>query len=355
MKKMMTMALAAVAVLGLASCAKESGEQKMDGNTQLTVRIDAPRLGTRAIEAGVADGYKTPLKDGRILIFDSEENLIMNRPLNVALAEGAGQVIDNVPSTAAVYIVGNIDESGAMFDLPDVPSWMYFSAVSSTVRDQQDVSKVVLANANNLPKTFSNVDLDAGTADVSVNLAPVVSRLQLVKTTGMTTDGEEALKYAVTGVYVSNYYPEFTYTGGSRGAIFTAFADGETHGGLAVYRDEAEVTAVTGVAQNAESKVWGYNVAAKNIPYLIVKVKLLDDYEINGEEYGSGDELFLTVGGYMNQGEKVTKFAPGTIYNIANLSFTADKLKKEPSEDVALTLTVEVDAWSYVEVDGVVL
>ncbi len=352
MKKLTTMALAAVAALGLGSCAKEGGGQTA-GSTDLTVRINNRPLGTRAIEAGVADGYKTPLADGKILIF-RDGNFVSAEDLDVALAETTGQVIENVPSTAEVYVVGNIDVSGAAFDVSNVATWTDFEDVFGAITTQQDASKAVMANAGNAPKAIENVDTTEGTADVQVNIAPVVSRLQLAKVTGKTDDGLANLAFAVAGVYVSNYYEDFTYVGGSHGTAFTAFADGATHGGLTEYQDETEVAAVAGVAQTA-SKVWGYNVAAGNAPYLIVKVKLLTAYTINSQNYDAGDELFLTVGSYKDAGATISAFAPGTIYNVANLNFTADQLTEEPVENVALTLTVEVDSWSYVEVDGVIL
>ncbi len=353
MKKISTMAMVAVAALGLASCAKEGGGQTA-GSTDLTVRINNRPVGTRAIEAGVADGYKTPLADGKILIF-RDGNFVSAEDLDVALAETTGQVIENVPSTAEVYVVGNIDVSGAAFDVSNVATWTDFEDVFGAITTQQDASKAVMANAGNAPKAIENVDTTEGTADVQVNIAPVVSRIQLAKVTGKTEDGLADLAFSVTGVYVSNYYPDFTYAGSYSGTLFKAFSDGAAHGGLTEYQDETEVAATAGVVQTA-SKVWGYNVAAGNIPYLIVKVKLLAAYEIGGVEYNAGDELFLTVGSYKEtSGATIAAFAPGTIYNVANLNFSASQLTEEPVDNVALTLTVEVDTWNYVEVDGIIM
>jgi hypothetical protein len=355
MKKMMMMALAAIAALGLVSCAKENGSQNADGKTNVLVKISNQPMGTRAIAAGVSAGYKTTLADGMVLIF-RDGNLVDDVVLDVTLAETTGQVIEGVPSTAEVFVVGNIDESAVTLDLSTVTTWADFEALFASVTTQQDASKVVLANTGNAPKAIESVDLTAGTAEVHVNLAPVVSRLQLAKVTGKTEDGATDLVYSVEGVYVGNYYENFTYVGSYSGTTpFKAFADGVNHGGLAIYRDEAQVLATAGVAQTA-SKVWGYNVVANNVPYLIVKVKLLMPYTIDGVSHASGKELFLTVGSYKKtDGTKIDTFAPGTIYNIANLSFNAGQLTEEPVENVALTLTVEVDEWAYVEVDGVIL
>jgi hypothetical protein len=354
MKTKWTMVLAAVAALGLAGCAKENGGQPEVAKTDLTIKINSQQVKMRGIGDGVANGYKTPLADGKVLIFN-DNNLVTSETLDVALAQGAGQVIENVPATAKVYVVGNIAESGAAFSLTGVSTWSDFEDVFAAVNTQQDASKTVLANTGNAPKAIENVDPSTGTASVTVNISPVVSRIQLGKVTGKTEDGLTDLNFAVTGAYVSNYYSNFTYVGGSQGdAPFTAFEDGETHGGLTVYQEETMVTAIGGVAQTA-SKVWGFNVAAGNVPYLIVKVKLLAAYTIGETNYTAGKELFLTVGGYKDQSDAtIAAFDPGTIYNIANLSFNAGQLTEEPVENVALTLTVTVDEWAYVEVDGVI-
>jgi hypothetical protein len=354
MKKFSMMAMVALMSLGLASCAKENGGQTVE-NTRLMVKINNQPLKTRAIAAGVADGYKTPLVDGKIFIF-RDGNLVTTETLNVAQAQGAGQVIEDVPATAEVFVVGNVAANGLTINPAAGSTWGDFTALFGAVTAQQDASKTVLANTGREPKAIESVNTTTGTAEVHVNMAPVVSRIQLAKVTGKTEDGLTNLQYSVTGVYVGNYYPEFTYTGGNHGTMFKAFADGVTHGGLAIYQDAVEVATTAGVAQTS-GKSWGYNVASGNVPCLIVKIKLLSAYTIGGVNYTSGDEMFLTVGGYKksSDGSAIESFEPGVIYNVKDLAFNMGQLTQEPIDNVALTLTVEVDAWSYVDVDGVIL
>lgn len=256
--------------------------------------------------------------------------------------------------------------------------------------------------------TFDSSDL---TASVSISLLPVVSRIELAGiTVGSLADREDPDYEAVTvntgfdltGIFLNDYYNQYTWSGSfeDTNAIInqtkTSLVDGidATAGELgdiftiAQKNVEYDTNKFVPVLAGSTSPVWAYNTTAGQLPKLMVRIQspaastspdgddinesslydsLIDsgltteEAAIAADTDGDGTHAttepivkYFTVTGYRAAGEttgQLSAFEPGNIYRVSAIPTDIDWMTT--AGEYSLTVTVEVEDWTVVELDPI--
>jgi hypothetical protein len=370
MKSKFFMAAIAVAMI-FASCSNEDKpEIDVVDNTEvyLTIKI-AGATESRAIEApGSSNPGTIQLQTGHIFVLSAADNVIQQVPLNVAAATGAGQVLGTkVAASSTVFVVGNVPAGVA-------ETWTTLAQIRNAVQaiqTQDQYQRAALANVASTPAVIGNVTGtgDNKTATATVNINPVISRIELSQIRAKETS--KITKFTVTGVFVDDYHPEFTWGGSFAGTMFEhgvgQIRPTDGYLGLARMHDRGtwigdiehptRPLAAFPAAVGGESRFWAYNVAAGALPRLIIRLEGIEFTEDDVDDEGNPiiytlkpntDQegvYYLTITGYTG----VNTFKRGVIYRIggedgdvnAGIIFDEDDLTVHPNPDV-VTLTVEV-------------
>lgn len=345
MKKLFLAALAATTLF--AACNKETVNVPEAGTTQLTIKIKGvAKSVSRAVEAPGTDAPGTiQLEDGYIFVInplgeveDSSEALDL-----VAATSAAGQTLaSSVASDSRVFVIGNIPSDVTVASLTTLDEIL---AATSDITLQADYTKATLANINSAPVAIT-LGATSAVADVVIN--PLFSRIELHKIQGGSDDTGTITAFTVTGVFLDDYFPEFTFAGGNDGTMFeqdqsTTFAGIGNTGSWAA--DGAPLAAVAGA-----NLVWAHNVASGGLPRFIIK--------LTGVKYnptGGGAEVtlevphYLTITGY----DGVDEFVRGNIYRIGAenaFTFGPEDLGLTPNPiDVPLIVKVRILEWVLAE------
>jgi hypothetical protein len=351
---------AAIAALAFASCTKEKNSTD-NGTQNLTVKITNAE--TRALQApGTA--IAATLSSGHIFLIDPSGNVYPQSPaLVVAEATGTGQVIAAVPSSARVYIVGNIPS-----DATGITSLTNIAAIQAAVSDIATNQGILYTDAPLINETGAPVGITlvtSNTATASIALTPVYARLELEGVTGGTYVEKNAsddptgnqsriTAFTVTGVYVDSYYPQFNYGGTGSGTVFQQLQSTVFNG----IGDPGSWVASGAPLKAAPASLnwWGYNVPGAGLPRLIIALTGIE-YEVSADDgenwavpatpaFSSTATYYVTVSGY--NGGTVTSFTRGNIYQIAadKMVFSTNDLHTTPNPTtVTLTVTVTVRPW----------
>ncbi len=265
-----------------------------------------------------------------------------------------------VPSDSKVYIVGNIPAAdastvAACTTLADIK---VASSLISTQNETDKYKTAPLANsdgnavaiAERTPASGNNLAVYAAT----VNLSPVISRLELVSIKGgADADGNKITSFRVTNIYVDKYYSAFTYGGDGAGSLYE-LGTATTYGGIytdAVNTNSSLVSSVPTVAP-ASSKVWAYNVAPKGVPTFVIALTNVKWLPAGGADPADIQDMgstvyYLSVKGYTG----ISAFERGKVYRIGvpgvnDFVFNIDHLSITPNPtDVDLYVTVDILDW----------
>ncbi len=271
----------------------------------------------------------------------------------------AGQrLTQQVPSDSRVYIVGNIPTDAATA-LPACTTFSQVQAAVSAISTQNDAvdkyKTAALANKTGQPSTISQVTAATST-DPAVYLAnivltPLISRLELLSVLGGANAGGDAITaFKVTGVFLDDDYPQFTFGGSSAGTQHSQLQS-TTFTGVTGDTGSWAANTVGGdlIATPGTGKVWAYNVASGSVTRLIVRLEDVKWQPSGGAEIDlTGTVYYLTVTSYTG----ITSFARGTIYRVgvsgeSDFVFTPDDLELEPNPiNVLLDVKVAIEEWT---------
>ncbi len=336
MKKIGIFAIAALTALGLSSCIKgkiEGGPVESSGN-HLTVRILGAQE-TRAVEELAGDDDTAEIENGYIFVFNGTGDIVTSEAFSADIK--TGQTLTKlVPANAKVYLVANATIETVPANLDDL------KALVANISTQTDYMKTTLVNSNQEAK---NITIDTqysapgpGEASVSIALAPAVSRLELVQVRDTNPAGTVP-KVVVTGVFVTDYYNQFTMAADYAGDIIKYTVEGTP--GLGD-QHEPGIAAVSKVYIPEAGKGWAYQVpGGGSQPKLIIRL------------YGEGVDQstrYLMVTGY---GDTFEGFKAGTVYRIGEIPFNSAEFTALPEEPVIpegyeLEVKVTVDPWEIV-------
>lgn len=352
-----------VVAMSVASCTISGGDSPKGVETvgSLVIKIEgmASRTGgTRIVEGQGSEGTGTIiLKNGHVFVLDNKNDVIHNEPLSPIQATGThGQEIKvRVPRDARVFVVGNYSgvlSTGSIKTLADIKS------IPGNISDQTDYKEAVLANQNGEARP---IVVSGTTATVSVPIAPVIARIELMKLSGAST----IKSFTVTGVFLDSYYPQFTYGGGNAGTMYRQLQRTDFAGVPGDVGSWPAVSAGSGYPFVASAdlpstsdvtEVWAHNVAAGGLPRLIVRMKDIS-YQLGSSApvvtVGAGNPAddgirYLTIMGY---GNLTTTFSAGKIYRISAIEFDHRKLADTPNPvGVHLTVAVQIIEWDVVSV-----
>jgi len=360
MKTRIILAIAAVAfAIGFAGCNKENaGVPSSAEMTQLSIRINGV-VSTRAVElpgSGTKGTIQVPAGNNHTVFVISPQGDVVkyvNLDVNEATSP-AGQVLPaSVRADSRIYIICNIPAE----DVATIQTLTTFNAIkaaASQMATQSDYTQVALANLTGEPVGFNAVD---GKATVNITISPLVSRLELMKVRATANANGDAISaFTVTGVYVDDYYPAFTYTGGGSGTPF-AQGQGDTFTGIG---DTGEwIAAGTPLAAMPDAgKLWAHQVASKGVPRFIIRLEDVKYIPNGGSEIALTETYYLTVSGYTSGINPVTNLERGKIYRIGSsngIAFTYDDLSLVPNPiDINLTVMVSIEEWEIEDTDVVI-
>ena len=357
---MRTRTLLAIAVaafiVSFTSCTKENaGVKSSDEMTQLSVRIHGA-VSTRAVElsgSNVAGTIQIPSGGNHsIFVISPQGNVIEYVDLDAdEVLSASGQVLPvSVRADSRVYIICNIPND----DAATIQALTTFGAIQSAISaiaTQTDYTEVTLANVTGVPVGFTAIN---GEATVNITIGPLVSRLELVKVqAAVNSVGDIISTFSVTGVYVDDYYPEFTYTGGGSGTPFTQGQSTEFYG----IGDAGDwiASGTPLAAMPDDNKIWAHQVVSKGVPRFIIRLEDVKYIPNGGSEIALSDTYYLTVKGYTFGGNPVTNLERGKIYRIGannGITFTYDDLSLTPNPvDINLNVMVSIQEWMIDEPD----
>ena len=334
MKKIFFIAAAMIVV----SCSVVVIEEKNE-TTQLSVKLSGV-VNTLALSSPASTAANTiQILNGHIFVIDRLDSVAHHEALNIAQATGTGQTLTTLVATdSRVFIVCNLP--------PDFPATHSLhalndiKAVTSAMTYQTDYTKIALANSDGQPVAIGSPV--SGVALVNVSLKPLISRMELVKVVG-----EYAIKaFTVTGVFVDNYYPSFTFSGGKSGTMFTQ-GQSTTFNGIG----DTDICAATGssslVAAPSGGKVWAHNVASGSLPRFIIRLTGVKYDTGSGIVDLSANTYYLTVTSYNFLGS--TGFERGKIYQIGGqngIYFTRSDLGAIPNAvNINIAMELNTDEW----------
>ncbi len=312
---------------------------------------------TRSVESGASTTTGTvKILNGRVFLLNGSTVIASEEFPNTVTTAGGGAKTWTLTATMAtntsVYVVANIPSGVTALNSPVGMTLTQIKDVVADISTQSDYTTVVLANSNYSAKALENVvspnpenNFAPGTATASIELAPVVSRLELgsVKATGSVITG-----FKVSGVYLTGYNDKFKFGGTAGGSVVNVALDNlPASPGYGVDLDDFSANA-SKVAAPTASKVWAYNVAAGSLPKLIIE---LSDITIANGTVPAGKQ-YLRVSGYTGG---LTSFAVGKVYSIdeltfdeTNISFSIDPIVTA----VQPTATYSIKEWVPVNTDA---
>ncbi len=370
MRKIKLLALAAMAVVGLGSCSNDGNDpQKPAGDARLTVKLSGVNVvRSRAAQDPATEGALTLIGDqSYIFVADVDGHIVQAVEIDPATAvdPAPGQELtEPVAVGSTVYIVANIPSGDVASVLGKSTLAEVKNFVSAISTQQGGYESPSMANVEGTEEEVTGT----GNVTLTVEIEPLVARLELAGLQAVEdAAGNEITAFDVTGVFVDDYFPSFTYTGAASGTILSlveamAVEDAVPNDVLANWGMKdivASCSADANMVAALEDQVWAYNVVASGLPRLIVR---LDNIVYTSASGTTGISLsgprFLTVDGYTG----VTEFERGEVYRVgavdesgdSNFQFNFSHLGATPNEEsVSLTVVVEVQPWNVTDYEPI--
>lgn len=366
-------------------CSRERGVLDRDSTpSTLVIKLHAANgaalfrgVEVPATESGEDLKASIDFTRSEIFVIGALNEVLSHAPLtNASTAGGAGQTYPSaVPSGSKVFIVANIPAG----DYAAVVAKTTLTDVQNYVSSMKDLNggsgsswkTVTLANANG-QATAMGAPV-GGVATAEVTLSPVVSRLELVSLTGGEDTEGRIVSFTVSGVYVDDFKPSYTYVGAGSGALTTmgmttsdsdytswisthAMGDEGTWESVAAVHPALPAASPDLAGTPVITELWGYNVAPDAAPKLIIKLTDVK-YSVASDSYASTKEdiadetYYLTVKTYKDSASApLTSFERGHVYRVGTstnaLTFTLDDLGLTPNQsDITLMAKVSVTGW----------
>lgn len=392
--KYFTLLIAALLVVGFASCSSDDDATKgveVTATKSVVLKLSNGPTVLSEGESQGADTNDTPVVfTNGIIYFTSEVGAIMKHftisaaatnvndatdpGTNINLGEltgASGVTFNSLPGNITdVYIVGNYPT--------DSPTPLPTSGPISGVRNhvlkvenQVDFKYVNLYGTSALTAPTSPATLYKAT----VNLAPTVARVELDELKGHTN----FKSFSVEGLFVDNYYSQAAVNGvvnddflknnesasKTGDVVFKNGTSGYYPATLTpsiydwyttdkpMYSTVATAVSSEPLAKPADGKVWGYNLFANNSVAPRIVIRLNSAIAKDGTEVTFADPQFLTIKSFKNASGTITTIQPGHIYKISNLLFKGTDLKPAPYMDpIEVEVKVTLATWTVEKVQA---
>jgi hypothetical protein len=346
-------------------------------STTLSLRVSGSISSTRGTgsveEPGINEVNTIQLENGHIILLSDQNSMIAHTALVVDEVRGAGQTIQNVPSDARVYIIGNIpanvDFVGALTNPSNgLNSLASIRAFTASMASQGDYTTTVLSNFNNQSAPIVLDPADDELSSVVVSINPAISRLELHQIYAKQEADSKGIMtgYTVTGVFLDDYHEYFTFGGGAFGNPIRILQNPDNFKiGLPGTWKAAWTMPFPGaslgnawVSTPTGDNAWTFNVAAQGVyvPRLVIRLEDIE-YTDNNDDPQTIDGIgYVTITGYSNASGTFTTFERGRIYRIGaerGFTFGPADIHKEPNpEGIRLDVTVNIMEWILEDLNG---
>ncbi len=393
--------LAAASSVLLASCMRESPSDVDVKEGRLTIRLSGVRPSSRAVEPAGETGQVTDasLVNGHIFVFTPLGAWFMDEALKLdeATTEQGQELSKPVPSDSKVYVVGNIPWGTTVSELFGTkPTLSKVKEALSLMTTQTDYTKPALANKDGVPTGIQErTPEDGGDEDEEVvfetiiKLYPLFSRLELHSLEAVANDaGDVITSFTITGVYVDNYYPSYTYGGYGDGTRFNNGTNTDFSEYTGFYKNESADPGWAAqwiededgeepeleprlIATAGGSNVWAYNVASSpsggenDVPRLFIRLTGIK--YIPADAVGGGGEVRWNKASGASivpldelKANSYDRHIPrwrDVLYRIGSstgnpFTFSLDDLSGTPNpSNVKLYVTVSVEDWELEDID----
>ena len=354
MKKFfMALALAAVAMVAT-SCVQGDDDFAVKGPQKSVQFSLANVISTRGVDAMIPDdATKVVLNDCQVFFVDATGNFHPGKDINDAdavqyftTAPTAVQTFHFLPAAVEkVVVVGNYGSKITATNLDAV------KALTATWTAQQNDENLLVYGEAELVAATEN-DKHANTYVATVNVKPLVARIEIG---GFVCDFSDTPAYEevhVTMVALNNYYADTTI-GGTLSHHNNTTIDTDTaypfFNATAPVGSKDDVSGVV-LTKNepsvdfADDKYLVYHTFAGQVPQLVVRVK--------GVKGSVESPLYLATKGFTKDGVSVTEFKAGEIYRMKfrgknHFAFDEEDLSQP---EKCVEVSIEVAEWVVVNV-----
>ncbi len=379
MKRLLMIASVATMALGIASCENDPNALPK-GMTRLTVKmtgVKTPDIASRAVQDGAQQiDLTVDTSSSVIYVTDAAgSNIVQVVDVTAAATNGSGQeLLTPVAVGAKVYVVANIPTPQEVTTFKALTTLEAVKTATSAISNVPNDFRIPpMANiAGDADKTVQG---GAATEEIAITIEPLVARLELISMQAIADGaGNVITDFDVTGIWVGNYYPSFTYTGTASGTAASLEADIEADdadtalGAWASYmKDTGSWSAAGGdtdplIAKlandgNGDPQVWGYNLVPNTnaMPTMIIRLENIVAENSSGTALTVSGARYLTVAALTTNGTtEITSIVRGDVYTMGKITddessfkFSFANLGLTPYEEaVKLTVDVTVEQWS---------
>ncbi len=361
--KSLAIACAALIIIGFTSCDK-SEDQETSGDAQSVFVKISNGPSTRSTSPPVSPvNAATPLVfTSGFLYFVSGTGQITQRmditsngsPQSATSVDittlAAGATINMPASSRSVHLVGNIPAS---VTLPTSGTYSLVEGQLIPLNTQYTVTAGVPV-ATIYGGSSITPSAGANPASAAFNVHPLISRIEISQFTG---GSGVAGTWKIDGIFLDRFnfqqylnntpFATSYIDNGSTPNNYRPLADGGTYptadNGMYYDYNTAGIGTLTGAvyAPTTAGNVFAYSVFSGVPPHVVIRITGVT---------GFTDPQFLTIKLFRTAAPAdITDFAPGVVYKVSNVAFTAADLSEDPEEeDVSVVVTATLVNWTYV-------
>lgn len=394
-----------LAGLAFAACSNdEIPETNMKGRA--VVKLSLGTAETKSLGTS-ASGLTNKINDLSVYFYDASSKYVLY-PENGTI-EGTTTTFDNTKAIAdAVKALQTADETTLTLNgIPSSATQIYIIAnkpagtenIGIKTLDDARASKILLRtqlkldadneavvdkfSGENSTLTGLNDNIGDGTSQITVELKPVASRMEVcnlkAKPAPATYVGRKIKSFTVKGIFINAFYPwgilkeaisertaidqsnkaanyskaaykQIHYNSNGFNVTDYGFMCDEPATGTITYvaPEAGQATTADGYIYEANTnngKWWGYQLLPGNISHFVIKLGVL--YEGETQE----EEGFLTIIAYHKaDNSAVTTMERGYVYRIENLEFDVTNITQEPYQETkAINALIKVLKWQAVD------
>lgn len=373
---MKTLNYFAVAFMMLAAvaCSKDSGSGDVEDVRPVNLKVKF-KTGTPALRAEtgpVTKDYVTEIEKAHAYVLDIQDRVIAD----AAFVDGTtSKVIETTTAAYTVLVVANYPDGftstsyGTRSAIENATINLSDLKPVSAVGDLHGVKHAMLYNYSDSNTDENTWDRSlADEWDVSVKIAPVVTRFEIGEVSGtakisdeITTSGLES--FTLAGIFMNNTYETLNLKNNTTFAgtafnesnitnvsdwakdVFDDFEDGLIYGPTA-----GNVWAYHLPQVKASENVIVDNVYPKNPNIVLHLQDVVFDDGIDADDA----DLYVVIRSYAKSQTAVNEFLRGRVYQIPSIKFNKTHLAITPHpEDITLTVSVDVMEWIFEPIEAI--
>ena len=376
--------VSALAALAFVACSKdgETGAEGPESGQGMSVTISlrnsgsaaaqAAGKGTRSSETDFTEATTITLKKIKVFFADADGNIVddgeftdeqigdklavfhgINPSATQAIAAANyGELLSSTPATITALKATKltlVDYQGSKLQ-EEVPLMSEAAALEENTDKEH-------------PDTAGETDEEVTWCKVSLNLVPVLSRIEIGGNLTITSDMEGEFVYTeftMAHVGLNGLFPACTLGGDESGERVytntnaTGFpATGTTPAWMYDALPDTDLIAAPGNSASME-KVYAYNVMPGDKPEITLQFNSTPRQDLpEGAPVPVSPKAYIKIVNFTDAAvdNKMT-LEPGKIYKIENISFPQDKVTMLDNQVLCVEVTVTVQDWEIVDVEN---